>query len=253
LILAAHPDDEVIGVGGHLSILNDPHVAHVTDGAPRGTIDREGYAARRRSELIEALALGGVPPTNALELGVADQESSLAMPLLTLAVVALLLELRPAGVFTHPYEGGHPDHDATAFLAHSAVALVTARGQPPPPLYEFTSYHNGSPNGGPSWMKTGHFLSRPGATEWAFPLGEKARSLKRRMFDCFGSQRTVLEAFPVDVERFRRAPAYDFTAPAHPGRLLYEDQNWGVTSGEEWRKLAWQALRELDLEDSSHC
>ena len=64
------------------------------------------------------------------------------------------------------------------------------------------------------------------------------------MISCFASQLHMLRNFPVDVERFRPAPAYDFTSAPHPGRLYYENFDWGVT-GERWRRLAEEALRTL--------
>jgi hypothetical protein len=42
---------------------------------------------------------------------------------------------------------------------------------------------------------------------------------------------------PLDYERFRAAPAYDFTVSPHTGRLHYEHCNWGMTA-ERWREFA---------------
>lgn len=47
-------------------------------------------------------------------------------------------------------------------------------------------------------------------------------------------------SFPIDVERFREAPEYDFTQPPHEGRLHYEYFDWGMT-GDRWRSLASEA------------
>jgi hypothetical protein len=67
------------------------------------------------------------------------------------------------------------------------------------------------------------------------------------MLDCYASQRRVLQAFPVTVERHRPAPRIDFRRPPHPGRLWYECFAWGMT-GERWRALAARAQAELGLE-----
>ena len=65
------------------------------------------------------------------------------------------------------------------------------------------------------------------------------------MFECFHTQRQVLCWFPIEVERFRKAPAYNFTRPPHPGKLHYDYFDWGVT-GEKWLRLAREALRVLE-------
>src|SRR5215211_5154219 len=78
LVVAAHPDDEVIGLGAQLSSLPGPIILHVTNGAPRdgrdvamhGFPDCATYAAARRKELLAALALAGLPSDAAHSLGV---------------------------------------------------------------------------------------------------------------------------------------------------------------------------------------
>ena len=56
----------------------------------------------------------------------------------------------------------------------------------------------------------------------------------------------MLAPFPLDEERFRAAPLYDFTRPPHPGTLHYERHPWGM-SGERFRALARAALEEMGL------
>src|SRR5436190_1784004 len=92
-------------------------------------------------------------------------------------------------------------------------------------------------------MRVGEFLPR---TDHGEPvvLPEEARDVKSRMISCFASQLHMLRHFPVDVERYRPAPTYDFTSAPHTGRLFYEHFDWGVT-GERWRRLAGEALRTL--------
>ena len=63
MLVAAHPDDEIIVAGSRLAHFRDLVLVHVTDGAPRNMFDagthgftrREDYAAARRNELLCAL------------------------------------------------------------------------------------------------------------------------------------------------------------------------------------------------------
>lgn len=244
IIIAAHPDDETIGCGGLLGRMRNPRVLHVTDGAPRNLADarsagfeiREDYAQARRTELLNALDLAGIPAEQAQCLEIADQEASLAMAGLARRTASLLRDLRPGAILTHPYEGGHPDHDATAFAVHAACALIPV----PPEIYEFTSYHSRD-----GVMEVGCFLidGEPGEP---VVLTNAERERKRRMVDCFATQLRMLRHFPLDIERFRAAPVYDFTQSPHPGKLFYENFDWGMT-GARWRDLAAEALNEMGV------
>lgn len=249
-VVAAHPDDEVIGAGALLPQLASPTIIHVTDGAPRNGADAhaagfdspKAYAEARRRELLGALGVAGIGPERAYAVGLPDQEASLHLAELARRLVALFRVTQPAIVFTHPYEGGHPDHDATAFAVHAAARLMDGL----PRVYEFTSYHasNGS-------MVAGEFLPAPipgGGDPSCIRLNDDARLLKQRMFDCFVTQRHVLASFPISVECFRPAPLYDFTQPPHAGQLYYERFDWGMT-GARWRTMARQALTELQIRD----
>lgn len=235
-IVVAHPDDEVIGAGGRLPFLKNVTLIHITDGAPRNSPRRQQYAKLRRQELEAALSLAGIRPQQACQIGVVDQEASLDLAGLTRQLSALLNEIRPDLILTHPYEGGHPDHDATALAVHAACGNERCAAR----VIEFTSYHNRNGN-----MQTGEFLKSPELII-TISLPEPLRGLKSRMMDCFVSQQQVLRWFPIERERFRLAPRYDFTQAPHPGQLYYEQFEWGMT-GERWRKLAGQALDQLGI------
>ena len=212
LIVAAHPDDETIGVAGQLGLLEDPYIVHVTDGAPRATPSRTRYAAMRRRELEAAMVLAGIERVRCLELGGTDQESHL-----TRLLCGRLQEIRPQVILTHPYEGGHPDHDACAFMVQAAVYMLRRRGIDPPLRTEFASYHNGSPDSLSS-MRVGAFLPGPPGTKITLPAS--VQEMKRRMLECFRSQEQVLKEFSTDEVCFRLAPQYDFSKLASGKPIL---------------------------------
>ncbi len=169
-----------------------------------------------------------------------DKEAFLDLARLTWRLAEYLRDERPVGVVTHAYEGGHPDHDAAAFGVHAACRLLAA--EPRPAVIEMPLYRACEGR-----MVFGAFLPG-GGEEVAVWLAEAdLQPRKRRMIECFRTQREVLSGFEPGTERFRLARDYDFRAPPHPGTLLYETFGWGI-SGEEWRRRASKALDALGLD-----
>ena len=233
LLVVAHFDDETIGCGARLHLLGQLTIVYVTDGSPTslydahrlGFSDRESYAAVRRSELAAALATAEVDP-ELIELGIPDQDAAFYLPELIARLRQIVRDLRPDLVITHPYEGGHPDHDACAFAVRSAF-----QG----PLLEFAGYHLLN-----SQLITGEFL--PSANEiHTFGLPSEEQVRKRRMINCFASQRQTLAPFRTEYERFRCAPKYEFTFRPHSGPLNYERFGWRV-NGDIFTKQVRKAL-----------
>lgn len=250
-VVCAHPDDETVGLGAQLPRLAGVRIVHVTDGAPADMRDarehgfrtREEYAAARRDELETAMARAGIPPVRITGLGVADQEAAQVLPGLARRFVELFTTLETEIVITHPYEGGHPDHDATCFAVHAAAAQLRRRGRRPPALLEMAGYHAG-PDGN---LLTGVFLSQRDSPETALTLDEDAADRKRRLLACHRTQQAMLSQFRLEAERVRPAPAYDFLAPPHPGRPWYENFSWGMDL-DRWFDFAAAATADLGLE-----
>ncbi len=251
LVVAAHPDDETIGVGTTLGSLVamgwHVRVVHVTDGAPRDPSLRPTLrdlaaseaAAVRRAELAAALRAGGLDPDVVLApaLGAPDQDATLAMVDIARSLARYLVESPPSVVITHPYEGGHPDHDAVAFAVHAAARMSGV----PLRIAEMSSYHAAREGEG---LESASFLPCRGSSctkRHEGLLDTRARARKRAMLDAFASQAKVLTCFDTRAEPLRCAPTYDFTRPPHPGRLHYERLGFGWT-GERWRELAREAL-----------
>lgn len=255
----AHPDDETVALGARLGRLSTAHLVHVTDGAPRNEQDSrshgfgslEAYRNARSQELERALHLAGLDRVRSECLDIPDQQVSLCLLALTCRIFRLLEKVQPEVVFTHPYEGGHPDHDACAFAVHHAVALQRSSLQPVPLIVEAAFYHT-SPTG----IATGEFLEPPqdsGEQNQREPdspgqsmrhavliLSPEERQRKQAMFTCFTTQQETLRYFQLEQEQFRIAPAYDFRKPPHPGQVFYDQFPWGMTS-QRFCELAGQA------------
>ena len=246
-VIVAHPDDEVIGAGGLISKLGDVNIVHLTDGAPHdnraaleaGFKRRGDYAQARRRECVSALAIANVPADRILELGVANSHAPRFLADLTKRIKTFLQQSSPDIVLTQPYEGGHPDHDAAAFATNAAVRLLARQGFKPPTIFEMALHP-----GDDGKKRVLDFLPSERRETTTLMLDEEAQELKRRMFDCFATQREVLKENPLGPERFRRPPAYDFTLPPQPGKLNYENFDWGITR-DEWQSLARKAWVDL--------
>lgn len=252
-VVVAHPDDETLGVGAQLGRWKSLHLIHLTDGAPRdgadarraGFASRQAYSAAREKELAAALHELGAVPALRIGFGLVDQEATFHLALLARQLRGALKGVEV--VYTHAFEQGHPDHDAAAFAVHAACALLAREGSQVPPIMEFPLYHLG-PAGE---MVRARFRE---AAEWPVrevELDAAEHARKARAVACFHSQAGMLQPFPLDVERFRRAPRHDFLRPPPAHGAWYDAHGWPLTS-RLWREQAWRALQELHLDPGDH-
>lgn len=246
-IIVAHPADEVVGAGCLISKLVDVSVLHITDGAPRDTTDVaeagfqevSQYAEARKNECLSALALANVPHDRVVDLAIPDHAAPARLAELTKQVTAFLQQSGADIVVTHPYEGGHPDHDATAFATHAAMRLMKKNGFRPPVIFEMALHPSDD-----GISKVSEFLPGPETETTTLLLDQQALALKQRMFDCFETQRQCLQTSPVGPEKFRRPAEYDFSVPPQAGKLHYEMFDSSLKSA-EWQSLARKALADL--------
>lgn len=191
VVVAPHPDDEVLGVGGTMALAVaagiDVQVVAVTDGGASHpgspTLSPEELVALRPGESAAALGHLGVVhepvPVRLPDGGVAAHEVHLATALEPL--------LRGPGTWalTTWRHDGHPDHEATGRATATACGRTGAR------LVEF-----------PVW--TWHWAAPgdprvPWSRAASVALPPEVQEAKRRAVGCFGSQVLPLSEHPADA------------------------------------------------------
>jgi LmbE family N-acetylglucosaminyl deacetylase len=130
LVLAAHPDDEVLGVGGLVHVLaaagGELRFLWATDGEashPGSTSDLvRALPALRRAESRGALTALGAGEAHRLHLGLPDGGLAGREEELADRIGALV---RPGDVLLAPWASdGHPDHEAVGRAARSVGGTV---------------------------------------------------------------------------------------------------------------------------------
>ena len=208
VVLAAHPDDEVLAVGGLLARLGkrgcDLLLVSATDGErshpDSPTVSPQQLAERRTRELDSALGVLGHGSSARLQLhlpdaGLSGHEGELADH--------LAAHLGGARLLLAPWRGdGHPDHEAAGRAAARAVrelASVSAAvgvASPAPVLWEYPvwAWHWAHPDAD----ETDAF-GLPWRRAQVVTLDPAERSTKEEAVACFTSQVRPLGDHPADA------------------------------------------------------
>jgi LmbE family N-acetylglucosaminyl deacetylase len=185
LVLAAHPDDEVLGMGGTLCLHaaergDEVRVVCVTDGSSTQYPGDTGVRERKNDEAQRAAAVLGV--TDYVHLDLPDMRlDTLAHADLNKVVEEHVGEVGPEVVYT-----AHPDVNADHRALFDSVAVAT-RPTPGQPVRRVLTY---APTSSTEWT--------PAATNWFVPnwfvpnwFVDVTATLERKLeaFACFETER----------------------------------------------------------------
>jgi LmbE family N-acetylglucosaminyl deacetylase len=191
LVVAPHPDDEILGVAGLLASLGQGDLVAVTDGEashPGSTVHRpQELAAIRRDETAEALRRLGLGDAAVHRL--AQPDGGIDEEAVTAALTGLL---RPGQWCLATWRGdGHPDHEIVGRAAARACRVTGAR------LLEY-----------PIW-----------AWHWAYPQDPRVPWHRARRIDLTpaaqAAKAAAIAAFPSQTEPLGPAEADAAILPPH--------------------------------------
>lgn len=221
LILAPHPDDEMVacGIAAHRARGAGARVfvLYLTTGVPpRGLLwpwQRRGYqarVARRRDEAQAAASLFGFEPAGFSDIP--SRRLVAHLDAVAATVERALAETGASELWVPAFEAAHQDHDA--------ANAVAARFRDRVPVWEFAAYNLA---GGKA--RSNRFGdARGGVIEWRLSRDEAA--LKRRAFALYASERGNLRHIRAMEEASRPLPRHDYGTPPHAGRLFRERFDW---------------------------
>jgi LmbE family N-acetylglucosaminyl deacetylase len=221
LVLAPHPDDEVVGaaaaIGRAVAAGASVFLFHLTTGVPAPALlwrgQRRRHALRvaiRRTEAAAAAAALGAGLA-----GMSDRPCRTLkddLPAARQEVLAVLERFEIETLWVPAYEGGHQDHDAAHCLASTLRRDL--------PVWEFAEY-----NFAGGVIHANAFV-RPRADQILLRLSPEEVRHKGELLGLYRSEQGNLGYTGRERECFRRLLDTDYSRPPHPGVRFYQRFQW---------------------------
>jgi LmbE family N-acetylglucosaminyl deacetylase len=209
LVIAAHQDDEALGLGltlaKHRNKGDRVTVVFTTNGAvgnrKESSAKQQAVSATRFKEACDALAVIGIDPAHIACLGFPAEGLHRYIPEASADIAALLRAMVPHVIYVHAIEGGHLDHDVTAFVVQEVSAKLGVA-----PVFEWAEYNREARGGQP--ISDARFASDPYVADFecAPTLFDQTEfTSKQEMLARYPSQAVSIRYYPFRGEILRRA------------------------------------------------
>jgi N-acetylglucosamine malate deacetylase 1 len=221
LVLAPHPDDEVVGACAAIArarAAGDRILClYLTTGVPArdvlwpwerkrhpGKVIRRTDEARLAAKLLDIGFIAVAPWATRTLKGHWDS----ARALIAETVKAEKID----SLWVPAFEGAHQDHDVANALASTFLERLE--------VSEFAEY-----NFAGGRVRAHEFVDSNG-TETVLELTPDEQQLKRRALALYASEQPNLRHIGVEREAFRPMPRHDYSLPPHAGRLFWQRFQW---------------------------
>ena len=216
LILAPHPDDEIVGtciiIKKFLDRKHDVSIFFLTHGViskqEMWFFDRYKYeysVKRRLKEAKKTLNELGIKKTFYQKIPSRTLKSNLQKSFYKLQ--RILKKYNFDYLFTPAYEGGHQDHDIANFLSSLFKQKIK--------VFEYSEY-----NFFKNKVNSNSFPNINGS-EITFNLTLDEVSFKKKLLNNYISEKKNLTYLKFDYESYRPLEKYDYSLPPHEGILFY--------------------------------
>ncbi|MFK9089941.1 PIG-L deacetylase family protein [Bacillus salipaludis] len=223
LVFAAHPDDDILGLGTtlyrHSLDGKNIKVIFVTNGSgwegeswKLKVSNAKNKSELRYQEAVKALSLINIPMENVFCLGFPDGGTQRYLKNMSADILMFVRKLNPGCIYVHCIEGGHRDHDMTSFVVKSVCKKIGYSN-----VFEWAEYNPIQPLGSQKIKFLPTYSNE--MNEIKIDISEEERILKRKMLACHHSQ--GVEKFFLQGEAIREADISNF------GNLEIELYNHG--------------------------
>tara|TARA_B100000989_G_C19502282_1_gene454835 strand:+ start:73 stop:831 length:759 start_codon:yes stop_codon:yes gene_type:complete len=216
LILAAHPDDEVVGLSIKIRELiksgSFVYIFYLTNGViskdSRWFWEKKNYTfklEKRIYELEQSMKLLGIRNYKVQQINSRTIKNNLFKTFYS--VNKIIKKYKIKTIFTPAYEGGHQDHDLTNFIASKFKKNIR--------VYEYPEYNFFNRK-----ILSNTFFKLNG-NETIYFLNEKEKIFKKKLLNIYVSEQKNLSYLKVEKECLRPISHYNYLLPAHIGTLFY--------------------------------